>query len=323
MKPPFFVKSILIILFVITGLFITAQTNATFNIDMENVVEFNPLTDNIYISGNFAGWPIPGTNPGLKMSQTNDSSIYTLTIEVTGFDVIEYKYFRVINDTASWAYGEWDGSDNRNILVLNDTTLNDFWGDRPAEVRFNLDMSNADPFNPQTDDIYISGDLISYWTEPGISSVYKLQPVLGKDMTYTITLPLSLRDHEYKFYRVINNAPGWENGEWNEEDNRIVTVDTAKILDLEWGINTSEVFNSKMNTSYKLFPNPVQNTLFIRNLEKTDRIEIYNMVGQKVKTIENISTPEVNIDATVLKDGVYFISVYTSRGVMTSKFIKK
>ncbi len=82
-------------------------------------------------------------------------------------------------------------------------------------------------------------------------------------------------------------------------------------------------FSTYSNNQNQSFPNPVQNTLFIRNLEKTDRIEIYNMVGQKVKTIENITTPEINIDAVDLKGGIYFVSVYTAKGVMTTKFVKK
>jgi hypothetical protein len=144
----------------------------------------------------------------------------------------------------------------------------------------------------------------------------------GDDNIYSLTTLMYNGDYQYKYFVVHEGMPSWDFGEWPGDPNRTLTVDTTvtEVNDI-WAFLSG--VSNMLQPTYTVFPNPVQNTLFIRNLEKTDRIEIYNMVGQKVKTIENISTPEVNIDATVLKGGVYFISVYTSRGVMTSKFIKK
>jgi hypothetical protein len=102
--------------------------NITFNVDMTDATGFNPATDDVYLSGSMAAWPMPGSNPDLQMQPSQPGSmIYTLTLNLsTG--VYEYKYFRVINNTPSWDHGEWPGGPNRSVDVVNNLVLNDVWG---------------------------------------------------------------------------------------------------------------------------------------------------------------------------------------------------
>jgi hypothetical protein len=101
--------------------------NVTFNVDMTNASPFNPATDDVYISGSMAGWPMPGSNPSLKMlPQQPGSMIYTITLSVAA-GVQQYKYFRVINNAPSWDHGEWPGDPNRTVDVSGNMTVSDVW----------------------------------------------------------------------------------------------------------------------------------------------------------------------------------------------------
>lgn len=102
--------------------------SVTFNVDMSDADEFNPETDDVYIAGDFAGWPQPGTDTTLMMVPTQQNPmVYTLTKPNIPEGTIMYKYFRVIENLPSWDHGEWDGDPNREVTVADDTTFNDIW----------------------------------------------------------------------------------------------------------------------------------------------------------------------------------------------------
>ncbi len=124
----------------------------TFNVDMTNADPFDPTHDDVYISGDFAGWTKPGENPMYMMTPTTENPmIYSLTVPVEASS-IAYKYFRVIDNTASWDNGEWTGDPNRVGVVNGTTTFNNIWGATPVVLTFNVDMTNDTTYNA-TDDI--------------------------------------------------------------------------------------------------------------------------------------------------------------------------
>jgi len=110
------------------GAVIPDPVPVTFNVDLNYAPVFNPQTDDIYIAGSFAGWPMPGSNPDLIMQPLAGSfNVYTITIMLEpGY--YEYKYFRVIDNTPSWDHGEWAGGPNRTLFVEEALTVNDIWG---------------------------------------------------------------------------------------------------------------------------------------------------------------------------------------------------
>lgn len=74
----------------------------------------------------------------------------------------------------------------------------------------------------------------------------------------------------------------------------------------------------------QVFPNPLsgQSTLFIQsdtqgNLIKT--IEVLNVHGQVVNEINNINQQKAEMDRNHLANGIYFIKVYTNKGVSIKK----
>ncbi|MDD2964856.1 MAG: BNR-repeat neuraminidase N-terminal domain-containing protein [Bacteroidales bacterium] len=90
----------------------------TFNVDMSTAEGFDPETGSVYISGSFATWPEPGTNPALQMARVGVTDIFTITLSLSAGD-IQYKYFA----GTGWEGGEWSGAySNRSLTVSGTTT---------------------------------------------------------------------------------------------------------------------------------------------------------------------------------------------------------
>jgi hypothetical protein len=301
------------------------RKNVTFTVDMTNASPFDPVHDDVYIAGDMSNpaWETPGSDMNLKLipSDTN-AMVYTITLTMAdaGTQLIQYKYARVIDNVASWQNAEWPSTDNRNVILTGDMTLNDTWADEPSVVTFNVDMTNADPFDPATDDVFMAGTLESSWNMPGSVQYYKMAPTTANPMIYTLNLSLYNGDIMYKYFRVINNVPSWDNGEWTGDPNREIMVDTAMTVNDIWG-SPAGIYNHPAVT-FNIYPNPVNDYLNVSNLKSVDRIEIYNMTGKKIKTIENVTTPLVTIKTSDFSKGVYIINVFSKGTIQSAKFIK-
>jgi hypothetical protein len=103
----------------------------------------------------------------------------------------------------------------------------------------------------------------------------------------------------------------WSNDTgFNFMDNASIIEDaTASLEDL-----------SKFN--FKSYPNPVKSELSLSASEKISKIEIFNLIGQKVfeKSIENTKS---KIDVNKLSKGIYVLKTFINDSVGTQKFIKE
>ncbi len=74
------------------------------------------------------------------------------------------------------------------------------------------------------------------------------------------------------------------------------------------------------------YPNPVSNRLYVQNLEKENlqRIDIYNLVGQRLTSYRNIQREVIEINTSIFKSGTYVLSIVDQSGNISSrKFIKQ
>lgn len=74
------------------------------------------------------------------------------------------------------------------------------------------------------------------------------------------------------------------------------------------------------NLDFEIFPNPVSSSFEIKSEIKIDEVEIYNLLGQKVKQFINPKNNKFSVDE--LKTGVYLIKIHSEKGVATSKILK-
>lgn len=83
----------------------------------------------------------------------------------------------------------------------------------------------------------------------------------------------------------------------------------------------------KTNISYNLYPNPFSDytTLQFDNLKNENyNLEVFNNLGQLIKTIANINTNSVKIERDGLNSGIYFFRLQSDKqGVAAGKFILK
>jgi len=261
-------KFLVFLMFVMIEPYIMAQAqfDITFEVDMTDADPFNPATDDVYITGSFADWTRPGNDASYKLEPVDQGSMfYSLTIAIDTGE-IQYKYFRVIDNTPSWDYGEWLSSSNREVSIHQSETYYDIWGVISSDIydiTFEVDMIDANPFNPETDDVYITGSFTN-WVEPGTDITYKMESIEPGSMLYTLTTPIAEGEISYKYFRIISGVPSWENGEWPGEPNREkIIVEPTVFYDI-WGELSGSInitFEVDMTTAIPF--NPTTDDVYI------------------------------------------------------------
>ncbi len=74
------------------------------------------------------------------------------------------------------------------------------------------------------------------------------------------------------------------------------------------------------NLSY--YPNPVENQLTITAKDEISKVEVYNLIGQQIKSIDTNSN-FVQIDLSEFSRSTYLVKVYSEQNVQNIKVIKK
>ena len=75
---------------------------------------------------------------------------------------------------------------------------------------------------------------------------------------------------------------------------------------------------NEYNNAITIYPNPTDNTLFIKGNKNLMKVSVYNMLGKEVLSKMNTN----NIDVNVLPKGVYIIKISDDVGQINRKFIK-
>ena len=104
------------------------------------------------------------------------------------------------------------------------------------------------------------------------------------------------------------------------------TIQTSYIDDIVIGEGTCGrvgIFETAKVESLKVYPNPATDALYIDNTEGVRRLEITNMLGQKVKIV-TVSSENYTLSLNGLDRGMYLISAYGDKGlVANNKFVKE
>ena len=82
----------------------------------------------------------------------------------------------------------------------------------------------------------------------------------------------------------------------------------------------------EIKTSFNIYPNPVDDILYIETNENINEIVIYDVRGCRVSKSTSLQVSKsmsVSMSMSSLKPGIYFINIITEKGNITKKFIKK
>jgi Secretion system C-terminal sorting domain len=173
--------------------------------------------------------------------------------------------------------------------------------DHIGNLAFKLEGS---PNGPNNVEVFVANTKVNEWEEITINFTGKGTPVLtGKEghtrltMFIDLTLPLA------------------------------TTIQTSYVDDIVIGTGACGrvgVFETAKVERLNVYPNPAVNELFVQNTEGVRRLEVTNMLGQKVKIValNNVNNFAVSLDG--LDKGMYVISAFGDKGlVANSKFVKE
>lgn len=71
------------------------------------------------------------------------------------------------------------------------------------------------------------------------------------------------------------------------------------------------------------YPNPVQETLYIKTNTSIHRFEVTDLRGRIVQSFDNLSVNEINVDVSKLVNGIYQLKLYTYNEMYVKKILVK
>ena len=85
------------------------------------------------------------------------------------------------------------------------------------------------------------------------------------------------------------------------------------------GTGILKVAEESLEKGIAMYPNPVHNVLYINSKSPLTKVEIYSLLGNKIKEVR---TNLNSIETKYLSQGVYIVKVYSENGSKTMKIVK-
>lgn len=181
-------------------------------------------------------------------------------------------------------------------------------------VTFNVNMTYAESFDPSSDVVYITGNILG-WAEPGTDPENQTMSRVGESMIWTKTHELEAGTYAYKYFL---NA-GWGGGEWQGGDDRSITVNADMEVNDWFGSLTDPTNLTYTNLDQiRVYPVPASNSLYITSPEEIRHLRIIDIVGQVVYS-SNVAGLRHQVNVGGFKNGIYFVQILTSKGIETRR----
>jgi len=155
----------------------------------------------------------------------------------------------------------------------------------------------------------------------GTCADFRLQFSNGMPYKYSITLvpndfyPIADGDVITAINCVFNG------GAWDGHEGKAHVVDSEDCEDFMVPMGYTGIWSNKAETTYSLYPNPVNDVLNIGDISSVSKIEIFDVTGKIVYSTE-VNAPNISINTSNLSNGIYIVSFINNKGVQTSKFVK-
>lgn len=194
-------------------------------------------------------------------------------------------------------------------------------------VRFEVDMSPSDSFDPLADTVRITGSFFD-WAVPGTIAEQNMSRV-GESDIWICDMLLEEGTHQYKYF--YNS--GWSGNEWEGEPNRIIDLTCDTMFQNIWGSPTDEapvqIAKTGLPELFTLnapYPNPFNpRTAISYRLSALSFVElnIYNTQGALVDRLINGFVQAGNHDivwnASDMPSGVYVLAMRVGDIVLSQK----
>lgn len=112
-------------------------------------------------------------------------------------------------------------------------------------------------------------------------------------------------------------------GDWSLGEGKDFNPDgSGNCMDFTVPLETIGIGENRGINAVRVYPNPASEEVNIEILNGAERIEIYNMIGELVKSIDNISTPTIVVSTAEFASGIYFVSINGNGSFQSTKFLK-
>ena len=226
----------------------------------------------------------------------------------------------------TWSEGDFNGDVVGEYIIEGNITLGENM-ENPSNIKayiniivsepiilftvvFNVDMSTNVSFNPETDMVYIRGDM-NEWGVPGTNNDVQLMTRVGESLIYTKTFELEEGTYDYKYYKNAGTS-GAESG-----DNRSIEITEDVVINDTW---IPVTYISEISNNLVVYPNPASDYVLISSDEVIKMIELYDLNGRNIKSLA-LNSNDYKIDLSVLNNGIYFLKIYTVNNIINKKVI--
>ena len=235
----------------------------------------------------------------------------------------------VYGGTAPYSYSWNNGATSEDISGLTFGTytvaVNDAAGCSLTETAYVYqDSTNVPP--TYIDSLYSQID-----TCLGVGVLIDSVAVTNVNMIDSNNVEITYTIYAGSNYAIVTEAYGINGSGWYWTILNVSCNGTKVGQEFEQAVYISSITGVKENkvTDIKLYPNPVKDNMFIDFTSEESanaQIAVTNMMGQNVylgSVSVNNGSNKVIVPTSELKNGVYFINIYTNNGsLITSKFVK-
>lgn len=129
-----------------------------------------------------------------------------------------------------------------------------------------------------------------------------------------VNIPAGQSEGTFTF-NIINDNTAEQNETINfslsEATNCILTTPAGTLTILD---NDGIGININKNIVANIYPNPTKDVVNVESTELINSIEIVNVIGQSIMTINQVQSNEKSVDVTALTPGVYNVIISTAKG---------
>lgn len=242
-----------------------------------------------------------------------DPIFYGLTENSITIDNLAPGYYRYL------VKANWGGECLSNPTNAVDVTIFPCNNNEMCELTFNMLDGYGDGWNGAFIEIRSSNNDFSY------------KVGLEKEGLDTVTKTLSLCPDNYTFV--------WNRGDFDEELSFTIVFNGEEIYRLDVGdidalfetvflkyeidCTGDNINDIEHNSTLNIYPNPVEDKLFLATEIYIEEIAIYDIYGRHtISQQANETTSQQVIDVDDLNSGVYFVKIKTDDGNIVKRFIK-
>jgi Leucine-rich repeat (LRR) protein len=102
---------------------------------------------------------------------------------------------------------------------------------------------------------------------------------------------------------------------WNKDAFAIYSEDCSSI--------TLSIDDKDLMSSISLYPNPIKNVINLKTNNIIDKVEIYNLLGQKIEEFKKVRLKNNQIDVSTYPSGFYILNAEINGATQSIKFLKE